>query len=360
MAGTDRTQAHDLIDWQKLVADLPRAGLFAVVRQAEARSPNKPRLGKARLPEHSVVDLAQQPSLGFAASTLASIDTRYGRPQLRGNWLGLLGPMGPLPIHLSEFAFYEHRMGNKKPFGDWLDLISGRMLQLFYRAWAEAQPTAHADRPGDDRFAKWLGALSGAGEGAGTENSFFHDSRVHYAALYSGSRSAVAIQDALSHLLVQPVRVMEYVPKWREFEPEDRSRLGRGFVTLGTDAVLGSKVFSAADAFRVVVRAQNFRDYQSLMPGGERFAVCAEAIESFKPGHLEWDLCVELDEGQAPPLKLDGRSRLGWTGWIKRPAALRAARAGQTKRGATTHEDTGRIRADAHLRKTSMKKRKPA
>ena len=59
MAGTDRSEADDLIDWSALAEHLPRAGLFAVVRHAEARQAQLPRLGRARRPEQNVVDLAQ-------------------------------------------------------------------------------------------------------------------------------------------------------------------------------------------------------------------------------------------------------------------------------------------------------------
>lgn len=352
MAGQDRAETHDLIDWPALAAQLDRAGLFAVLRRAEAGTPGKPRLGQAKRPEQSIVDLAQEPAMGFAGRTLADLEYRYGRPQLRGYWLGLTGPMGPLPTHLTEFAWYERKYAKQRPFGDWLDLVSGRMLQLFFRAWAQSQPTAHADRPDDDRFSGWLAALSGAMEGAGDESRFFERARVHYAALFAGSRSAVAIEDALSHLLGQPVQVQEFQPRWRDFEDEDRTRLGHAFGTLGGDAVLGARIFSAADAFRVVVRAHSYQDYLSLMPTGARFAVAAEAIEAFKPTHLEWDLCVEIAEEDAPPAKLDGRATLGWASWVKPPVPRREA---SHKRRAPKAPE-GPMRADAHLRKTSLKK----
>lgn len=354
MAGTDRAQADDLIDWSALAESLPRAGLFAIVRHAEARRAEIPRLGKARRPEQNIVDLAQDPSMGFADRTLSQLDFRHGRPQLRGYWLGLTGPMGPLPAHLTEFAYQERRYAKKRPFGDWLDVLSGRMLQLFYRAWAESQPCSHADRPDDDAFAHWLGALSGAMEGAAEDGAFFARARTHYAAVFAGSRSAIAIQDGLSHLLMQPVRVIEYIPKWRDFEPEDRTTLGRSFATLGSDAVLGRRVYSASDAFRVIVRAQDWRAYQSLLPGGARFAVASEAIEAFKPTHLEWDLCVEIAESEAVAARLDGRARLGWSSWLKKP---QAAKSTSTKRRRVM--PTGTIRDDAHLRKSSLVRRKP-
>jgi type VI secretion system ImpH/TssG family protein len=352
MADTDRAQTHDLIAEFLRDRDLRRAGLFPIVRQLEARAPGKPRIGRAKRPEQSVVDLAQEANLAFPDRTLAGVQPMPGRPQLRGYWLGLTGPMGPLPTHLSEYVFYERRYAKKRPFGDWLDLISARMLQMFYRAWAESQPVAHADRPGDDRFADWLSALSGCAEGVRPDAAFFPRARVHYAAVFAGLRSAAAIQDALTHLLGQPVRVVEYMPKWREFEYEDLSRLGDRFSTLGSDVALGRRVFSASDAFRVIVRADSFRDYRTLLPGGERFKVAAEAIDAFKPGHLEWDLTVEIDDADAPAARLDGRIQLGWTSWLKRPSAPRK----MTRRG--PGPGSGMIRADAHLRKSSMKPRK--
>ena len=350
MAGTDRPQGDNLIgsapiDWAALAARLPRSGLFAIVRHIEARSAGLPRLGAARLPAQNAVDLAQEPAMGFVASTMAKVEPHHGRQQLRGYWLGLTGPMGPLPSHMTEYAAHERRFAKSAPYSDWLDVLAGRMLQLFYRAWAESQPAAHADRPGDDRFAGWLGMLTGATEGANANGAFFAHARTHYAPVFAGSGSAVSIEDALGHLLRQPVRVLEYQPKWRSFEVEDRTCLAGNFATLGRDDVLGRRVFSAADAFRVVVRAQNLRDYRSMLPGGQRFGVAAEAIEAFKPTHLEWDLCVELADRDAPPLRLDGAARLGWSSWVKRAGAA---------------STTAPVRADAHLRKSSLTKRKTA
>ena len=253
--------------------------------------------------------------------------------------------MGPLPTHLTEYAFYERRYGDAHPFNDWLDVLAGRMLQLFYRAWADTQPAAIADRPDDDRFAGYLAALSGAAEGADDRGSFPARARVHYAALFAGPRSAVAIEDALSHLLGQQVRLHEFQPCWRAFEDEDRTRLGRSYATLAGDAVLGSSIRSASDAITVVVRARNYRDYCSLLPDGARFAIAAEALEAFKPKHIEWDIRLEIKSKDAPPARLDGRARLGWSSWVK-----------PRKAGRTAAESV--IRADARLRKPRPRPRK--
>ncbi|MET0178961.1 MAG: hypothetical protein ABW194_00570, partial [Novosphingobium sp.] len=57
------------IDWTQLAGDLRRSGLFPVVRAAESLQPQRPRVGRAKRPDQNVVDLAQQPNLGFPDRT---------------------------------------------------------------------------------------------------------------------------------------------------------------------------------------------------------------------------------------------------------------------------------------------------
>ena len=317
MAAADRPPAEHLNFLQRATAQVKRYGLFPLVRGAEARAPGLPRVGRARLPSQSTVDLAQMPSLGFPDATIAEVEVRNGRPVAHGLWLGLTGPMGPLPTHLTEFAYYERRYAAKRPFNGWLNLIANRMLQFFYRAWAESQPVAQADRPEDDQFAHYLGVLSGATPGVREDALLPARARLFYASLFASRRSAVGVEDALGNLLRQPVRIIEFCPRWRDIEAEDRSRLGRSFARLGDDMILGGKVCVASDAFRVAIRANSMEEYERLLPSAPRFAIAAEALDAFAPSHLEWDLTIEMAEKHARPAKLDGRARLGWTGWLQ-------------------------------------------
>lgn len=338
MAATPRPPSEHLTFLQHAGNEARLWGLFPLVRGAEARAKGLPRVGRSRLPAQNIVDLAQEPSLGFSESTLTGVEVVKGRARVAGFWLGLIGPMGPLPTHLTEYAHYEKRYAKSRPFGRFLDLLSGRMLQLFYRAWAESQPTALADRPDDDRFADYVAALTGATAGVPQRATFPANARLHYASLFASRRSAVAIEDGLTSLLRQPVRLLEYQPRWRDIERDDQTSLGKQFATLGSDAMVGARSKSAADAFRIVVKAASARDYESFLPGGPRFKIAAEALDAFAPSHLEWDIALEIDAAKAPKAKLDGRSRLGWTSWMGRAPATK-------------------IRCDAHLRKMIMPNR---
>lgn len=339
MAAADRSPAQHLTFLASVGEDLSRTGLFPLVRGAEARASGLPRVGKARRPSQNIVDLAHVPSLGFSGRTLEGVQLRGGRAKLSGYWLGLTGPMGPLPTHLTEFATYERRYAKTHPFSDFLDLLAGRMLQLFYRSWADSQPVTHVDREDSDRFSVYVGALSGATEGALDSDLFPARARLHYASLFAGPRSASAIEDALSHLLRLQARVYEYQPRWRDIESDDQTRVGRSYAMLGSDAVIGKRVRVASDAFRVVIRTASYREFESLLPSEKLFSIAAEALDAFAPKHLEWDVMLEIDEKDVPAARLDGRFRLGWTCWV-------------SPRG------TGGLRVDAHLTRRRRKQLK--
>jgi hypothetical protein len=81
---------------------------------------------------------------------------------------GLFGPNGPLPLHMTAFARERRLHKGDHTFQAFADLFHHRLLLLFYRAWAQAQPTASLDRPRDDRFAGYVGSLIGVGVARGT------------------------------------------------------------------------------------------------------------------------------------------------------------------------------------------------
>lgn len=67
-------------------------------------------------------------------------------------FFGMLGPNGPLPLHLTEYARSRSIHAGDQTLVRFLDIFHHRFMALFYRAWAQAQPTVSLDRPGEDRF----------------------------------------------------------------------------------------------------------------------------------------------------------------------------------------------------------------
>lgn len=315
MARTPRPTSDHLAYLRRAAAIVASVSPLALLRGAEARAPALPRIGEAKLPAKDVAAMVHAPSLAFPSATLAAIHVGNSHATVEGHWLGLTGPMGPLPLHLTEYAAYERRYSRQQPFGHFLDVISGRMLQLFYRAWAVTVPAASLDRLDDDHFGRKIAALSGAEDGAVKDSAFPAHARLRNAALFASPRSPSGIADALSGLVRLPVRIVEYVERWRDVDPADRSRLGGSFATLGRDALAGRRVCTVEEAFRVVVHVATARDHQDLLPGGARYALLVEAIDAFSPPQLEWEIELAVAEKAMRPARLGASARLGWSSW---------------------------------------------
>ncbi len=166
MAGTQRKSDVDVDLFSQLEQEPFSFGFYAAMRLIECQSPHKPRIGHTLKPVDDSVRLGQTPSLRFSPSTLAEFDFRKRpTPQLKVYFQGLFGPNGPLPLHLTEYARQRIKHAHDPALVEFLDLFHHRFLSLFYRAWADKEPTVQMDRSGRDRFAFYVGSLCGLGPG---------------------------------------------------------------------------------------------------------------------------------------------------------------------------------------------------
>jgi type VI secretion system protein ImpH len=142
-------------------ADLARApyrhDFYQTLRRLECVYGQKPRWGRALRPIDEPVRLGQDPDLTFAPAPLGSFQAADGAvPRLQVRLFGLFGPNGPLPTHITDYAYERWRNHGDVTLCRFLDIFHHRFLALFYRAWAQAQPHVNHDRPEDDRFMTYL------------------------------------------------------------------------------------------------------------------------------------------------------------------------------------------------------------
>ena len=172
MADDDRAPPHALGVSSRVLElyDALRAApysfdFFQALRRIDAINSERPRLGEATRLADEPVRVGQLPSLIFAPSTLADFQpASEGRAaRLSTYFFGLFGPSGALPLHLTEYARDRVRNADDLTFVRFVDLFHHRMLSLYYRAWAQAQPTVGFDRPSADRFSAFIASLFGLG-----------------------------------------------------------------------------------------------------------------------------------------------------------------------------------------------------
>ncbi|HVG04018.1 MAG TPA: type VI secretion system baseplate subunit TssG [Burkholderiaceae bacterium] len=295
---------------------------FYVLRRLEAGNPKRPRLGVAARPADEPIRLGQEPLLDFAPAALSGVRPARGArpPVIEVRFLGLLGPNGPLPLHLTEYARDRLLHHGDATFARFLDLINHRFLMLFYRAWAQAQPVANLDRRDDDRFTKYVGALFGSGLQSTRQRDAVEDEvKLHHAGTLARQvRNADGLRAMLSHYFKLPVRVEEFVAHWMRLPVDDRTRLGAGneSVQLGHGAVLGAAMWDAQSSIRLHIDAPTLADYEDFLPGGTLAERLIALLRTYLGWELRWNVRLSLAGIEVPPTKIGRQGRLGWTTWL--------------------------------------------
>ena len=312
---------------------------FALLREIDALSPGAPRLGRALRPGAEAVRLGQDPELDFAPAAVMSFRADARRPPRIGvRFLGLFGPMGPLPLHLTEYARDRLRNHGDASLARFVDVFHHRALLLFYRAWAQCQPTVQADRPGDDQFAKWVSALFGQSPAAFRDADSVPDVAKRFVAghLAAPTRNAESISKVLRQYFKVPVRVQPYVGHWLALRADDCTRLGgpgtRRRAPLGVSAVAGTRVWDRQFKLRLHIGPLNLDQYRKFLPGQHSLAELRDWMRHLLGFEMVWDLALQLRGAEVPPLAIGRKAAipcaLGWTTWLGRggPARGMAAR----------------------------------
>jgi type VI secretion system protein ImpH len=317
-------QTPDHLTWLEELAREPRAfDFYAVLRRIESSSSATPRLGEALRPAEEPVRIGQAPSLAFEPTAVTNFaPARDGLPaRLSVSFFGMWGPNGPLPMHLTEYARDRERQVGDRTLTSFIDVFHHRLLLLFYRAWAQTQPTATRDRPERDRFAAYLGSLFGQGFVGTLDRDAFPDhAKLYYAGRFASSaRNAEGLRGVIADHLGLPARVEEFVGSWLSLSIDSRWHLGLpDSSVLGRTTQLGARVWSRSDRFRIVLGPLSHADFTRLLPGGDDMAALTALVRLYTNDEWGWDVRLALGASEADAMCLARGTRLGWTSRIGR------------------------------------------
>ena len=317
---------------QRLFAEVEAAphryDFFALLRTVESIDRSHPRLGKALRPRDEPLRLGQDAEMDFAPAAVSSFEQRgQGAPRLGQRIFGLFGPMGPLPLHLTEYARERQRHHGDPTLARFADQFHHRALLLFYRAWAQAQPAVHLDRRDDDGFSRWVGALAGLGSStSAAPDSLSADAKRYRVALLAhGAKTSEGLVKLLQGWFGIGVRLEPNVGHWLAIRPEDRTRLQPPAQpglrnALGVSAVAGAKVWDRQFRFRLHVGPMSYAQYQCFLPEQRSIVELRDWVRLHVGTNLAFDVVAWLRAADVPPLKLgdssEQRGRLGWTTWL--------------------------------------------
>lgn len=288
------------------------------MRRLESAFRDHPRWGEAARPSDEAVRIGQQPTLAFAPSAVEAFEppTEGSPGKLTVAFLGLFGPHGPLPLHLTEYVRERLRHSGDRTLVAFVDVFHHRMLALFHRAWTVTRPAAMVDRPSGDRFKFQVGSLFGMGSPALFERDALADrAKLKYAALFAASpKSAAGLAAAISSFFELPTAIEEFVGQWLEVPADGRFRLGYSpeVSRLGRTTVLGARVYDRNHKFRVVLGPLSRPDFLRFLPGMPSLERLRALVRNYVGDELAWDVRLIPAPFAASQIKLGVHGRLGW------------------------------------------------
>jgi type VI secretion system protein ImpH len=320
---------RDPVDLEReLAQNAARMDFFQILRLLENAHPDKPRIGASLRPRDDAVRFGQDPSLAFEPTAVRGFTPAGGeqRARLAVNFIGLLGPNGPLPLHLTEYARERARNNGDLTLAAFLDVFHHRIVSLFYRTRASAEPAISLDRQEADRFGDYVGSLFGIGSPALQERDEIGDfAKRHFAGLMANQRRpAAGLVTILRAYFKLPVEIEQFVGHWMKIPLDGQTLIGmqdRGN-RLGSSAVLGRAVWDCQHKFRLVIGPLDYEDYQRMLPGGASMTRLLAWVRNYAGLVLDWDVRLILKQEQVPRLAL-GRRRLGWTTFLSSASARR-------------------------------------
>jgi type VI secretion system protein ImpH len=306
------------------------------MRRIEALTPSLPRLGEAARPADEPLRLAQEASLVFAPAPIAALTRAVDEtarhptvPMLTQRGFGFLGPNGPLPRHLTEFARERVLHHGDAAFPRLLDTLMHRFGLLFYRAYAQGRPVNNLDRPESDRFAFYIGALIGiADEASRARDAASDHAKLYFAGLFSmQTRPPEALAAIIAAVLRVPVRIEPFCGHWMTLARDEQTALvsradsdRQSFAALGRGAVLGARCWDRQHKFRIVFGPLTWAQYEALLPGGDALPVLVALVRQMLNRELAWDAQLVLRAPEVPTVCLGQSGRLGLSTWLAHPA----------------------------------------
>jgi type VI secretion system protein ImpH len=289
--------------------------------------------GHSGRPDREPARLGQHVRLGFAVQDVVEFRQATDKVPARVTVanLGLLGPEGPMPLHLTRwvldrlsqrwFAGANAQHTSDTTFVDFVNILQHRMIALFYRAWADAHPAVQVERSVGGRVRTMLEAMAGIGL-PGTKNAGEPELDAVKLSQAAALASQVDGPERLTLFLAQafnvPVQLKEFVAAWLTVPKTLQSRLGGDHVALGRSATIGPRTFSRQSRVELRVGPLNYEEFKALLPGSRRLEMLKRALRDLLGGQFDVDLRLVLARDEVPCGRIGG-AQLGRTAWLARP-----------------------------------------
>ena len=304
--------------------------LFQLLRRVDAQAGRPYALGRAPSPREEPVRLGQRPSLMFASAAIAAItpiqDTHGHRIDING--FGLFGPNGPLPLHMTEYAYQRQQQYQDASLAAFANIFHHRLILLFYRAWADAQHGVSFDRRDNRRFDHYAACLLGLGHMAPQRDALGLPARYFMAGhLTRQPRNSAGLAGMLRRYFAVPVGIGENRFQWLALPREQQLRLSRSKpARLGETCCLGRAIPDRQYKVQITIGPLTRREYGRWLPlvrqphlkpaPGDKLVQLMTWLSQYLGMEYQWDVQLVLGAEHYQGCRLGEKQPLGQRCWL--------------------------------------------
>lgn len=300
-------------------SDLNRFGFHQLVESiAEASSINLDELENTLIGE-SIFRFFTNPKINFPVGDIEQliILEEDGREvfQFLVNFLGLQGSSGPLPGSVLDEIAEEH---NNNPIQSiYLDFFNHHLITVFHQIWRKYKYYIKFNPNFSDNYSRNIMNLLGVSRDF-IEFTHLNWYKIfyHLGIIQSGIRTKEALTSIIQHYFdLHDISLEEHVRKIVEVEAEQKNQVGIKNVMLGENFILGDKIESFSNKFRVNINNLKLDEFHQFLPNTKKYRHLQELIRFLLKDPLPYDVLLGLhpDTKSTFILGKDNSSFLGWT-----------------------------------------------
>lgn len=287
------------------------------------------------------------------------------QPNLVGNFLGLFGPNGALPIpytrkllELDSEARYR-QTSTRSAFRDWLDIFNHRLMQLLFQGWEKYRFSVSYTRnvwrvrpndffPDTDRFSQVLFSAIGLGTKPLRNRLAIYApdhlqnpeakplariedrALLKYVSVFARQRAGVyELEGILEDYFCIAISVQSMTGQWLALPESVQTKLtDDGNAALGVNCVAGEKVWDASSMFRLILGPMSYKQFVSYLPdphpspARKGVYLLSQLTRLYVGAELDFEIQLILKKEEVPPPELRDApetelgTRLGWNLWL--------------------------------------------
>lgn len=265
-------------------------------------------------------------------------------------FLGFVGPSGVLPAFYTE-AFAEREvMARDRTARAFLDIFQQRATWLFVLSGRKHRLAQRFELDRRHEFLPLVLAFAGLGQQSlrrrlePDAGGVADDTLAHFAGhLQRRIPSVASLRQVLASYFEVGVRIEPLVGRWFPVPPDQHSHLGLNACVLGSDAIVGDRVWQRDLRLRITLGPLDRTRFDRFLPGGPGHRALGQLLGLMTRQTLEFEvrLLLRVDAVRGARLASDNGPRLGWDSFLvddPRPGAAAAAQSGAASTSWPLHD----------------------